>query len=153
MNIKTPFIQLYLKNCIKKMPMKGLFIFLAFFTTVSLYGQDVLRIEINELKNNDGHILLELSNHKSDFIKGVSKEIENKKCIIIINDLSPGKYSFKYFHDENNNKELDTNWIGIPTEGFGFSNNARGTFGPPNFEKTIFEIKGNVTKKCIPKYY
>ena len=40
----------------------------------------------------------------------------------------------------------------IPKEGYGFSNNAKGTFGPPAFEKTIFEINENTVLKCVTKY-
>ena len=55
-------------------------------------------------------------------------------------DLAPGKYAISIIHDENNNDKLDTNFIGIPKEGFGFSNNPRIMFGPPSFEKASFEI-------------
>ena len=64
-----------------------------------------------------------------------------------------GKYAFRFFHDENSNGKLGTNWLGIPNEGFGFSNNAKGTFGPPAFEKTVFVLKGVVNQKCTPQYY
>jgi uncharacterized protein (DUF2141 family) len=67
--------------------------------------------------------------------------------------LKPGKYAFKYFHDENNNnKKMDTNVIGIPKEGYGFSNNAKGRFGPPDFKDTIFEIKNDTTIICTINY-
>jgi uncharacterized protein (DUF2141 family) len=105
------------------------------------------------LSNSKGHILLELRDKNNYVVKGLSEKITNNRCIISINDLKPGNYSFKYFHDENENNVLDTNWLGMPTEGFGFSNNAHGTFGPPPVEKTIFELNGNTTKRCVPKYY
>jgi uncharacterized protein (DUF2141 family) len=44
-------------------------------------------------------------------------------------------------HDENSNKDMDQNKIGIPKEGFGFSNNARISLGPPSFDKVKFEIQ------------
>jgi hypothetical protein len=47
---------------------------------------------------------------------------------------------------------MDMNWIGIPREGFGFSNNAIGKFGTSSFDKMIFEIKENITVNCIPRY-
>jgi len=127
--------------------------FLTIFFSLSLKSQNILTIDIQKLSNNNGNILLELRDDKNNVVKGISKKINKYRCIITIDNLAPGKYSFKYFHDENSNKELDTNWIGIPSEGFGFSNNAMGAFGPPEIEKTMFELKGNITKKCIPKYY
>lgn len=119
----------------------------------NLLGQFYLTIEINGLQNSNGHVLLEFCNENGEKIIGVTKNIENKKCVIVIKNLEPGKYAFKYFHDENKNENLDCNWLGIPTEGFGFSNNAKGIFGPPSFKKTIFELKQSIIVKCTPIYY
>ncbi len=51
-----------------------------------------------------------------------------------------GRYSIKAFHDENNNSKLDTNFLGMPTERYGFSNNARGRFGPPSFAEAAVTL-------------
>lgn len=49
-------------------------------------------------------------------------------------------------HDENGNGKLDSNWLGIPSEPVGASNDARGQFGPPSFEDAAFELgPGDVT--------
>lgn len=118
----------------------------------ALFGQYDLTIEINSLENSKGQILLELNDENGKMIEGFTKKISGDKCKLVIKDLKIGKYSFKYFHDENSNKELDTNWMGIPNEGYGFSNNATGTFGPPDFEETIFLVDKNITQKCTPTY-
>ena len=55
--------------------------------------------------------------------------------------LEEGRYAIKTFHDVNDNGELDTNWIGIPLEPYGFSNDAMGTFGPPSFEQAGSVVK------------
>ena len=52
-------------------------------------------------------------------------------------------YSFSFYHDVNSNKKLDKNFIGIPKEPYGFSNNQAGRFGPPNFEDSKIELKEN----------
>lgn len=121
--------------------------------SLPMKSQNILTIEISDLNSNTGTVLLELNDGENKFIKGVTSKIINNACIITIENLKTGKYAFKFFHDENNNKELDTNWIGIPKEGFGFSNNAKGKFGPPAVEKTVFELKGKVNQKCTPTYY
>lgn len=54
--------------------------------------------------------------------------------------ISPGIYAVKVFHDVNDNGLLDTNWIGIPKEPYGFSNDAMGTFGPPSFVQASFKV-------------
>lgn len=115
-------------------------------------SQCTLTIEISSLQNNSGEVLLELSDEQEKRIDGYKGSIVEKKCIIIIENLKPGKYAFKYFHDEDKNNELNTNWIGIPNEGYGFSNNAEGTFGPPSFDEMVFEIKEDKTVNCIINY-
>ena len=115
-------------------------------------GQISLTIEIGELRNNNGQILLAFTNEKGEKITGIAQNIADNKSVIVFNDLKQGKYAFKYFHDENKNEILDLSWIKIPKEGYGFSNNAKGTFGPPSFVKTIFEITENTTVKCTPTY-
>ena len=85
-------------------------------------------------------------------IKAFYGKIVDKRCILTINNLKPGSYSFKYFHDKNNNNKIDTNFIGIPKEGFGFANNAMNKFGPPDFKKTVFEVKQDTTLVCKACY-
>jgi len=58
---------------------------------------------------------------------------------------SPGAYAISVYHDANGNHEFDQNFIGLPTEGFGFSNNPTLLVGPPSFETARFLIKGDST--------
>jgi uncharacterized protein (DUF2141 family) len=134
--------------------LKKLFLMLFFLSVIPLtsFGQFSLTIEFDGLRNSNGQILFEFMNENGIKITGIAKKIEDKKCIIVIENLKPGKYAFKYFHDENNNEKLDLNWVRIPKEGYGFSNNAKGSFGPPSFEKTIFVLEENTTLKCTPAY-
>ncbi|MYE01735.1 MAG: DUF2141 domain-containing protein, partial [Alphaproteobacteria bacterium] len=50
---------------------------------------------------------------------------------LVFAGLAPGEYAIAAFHDEDRDGDLDTNLLGMPTEGYGFSNEARGAFGPP----------------------
>ena len=54
--------------------------------------------------------------------------------------LPPGDYALSIFYDSNNNGELDTNFIGIPKEPSGLSNNARPRFGPPKYKDAVFTL-------------
>jgi len=119
---------------------------------IMLFGQITLTVDIEQLRNNNGKLLLELNNDKEEVIKGFSETITDGKCILVIKELKPGKYAFKYFHDENNDEKINTNFMGIPKEGYGFSNNAKGTFGPPSFDKMVFEITSSDTMSCVPTY-
>ena len=63
-------------------------------------------------------------------------------------ELPAGQYAVGIFHDVNLNNKMDNNFLGLPKEQYGFSNNARALFGPPSFEDAAFELKG-VTKQSI----
>jgi len=62
-----------------------------------------------------------------------------KKIIV----LKEGIYAISLFIDSNDNKKLDKNLIGIPTEQYGFSNNAMGFLGKPSFKNASFELIKN----------
>ena len=83
---------------------------------------------------------------------GVISSIKNNHCTIVIDSLASGTYSIRFFHDENSNDKLDVNWLGIPVEGYGFSNNASATFGTPSIEDREFVIKDNLEITLFPKY-
>jgi len=116
-------------------------------------SQLTLTVEITGLRNNAGQVLLELTNDKEVTVVALSQAIVDKRCVFRIENLKPGKYAFRFIHDENKNGKLDTNWFGYPREGVGFSNNPSMNFGPPAFEKTVFELKKNATLHCTPKYF
>lgn len=134
--------------------MKNLYIIILIYllSPKATYCQYDLIIEISPLKNNNGHVILALMNENKNIIKEISAKIEENKCKIEIQNLKPGKYAFKYFHDENKNRKLDTKLFIIPKEGYGFSNSAKGTFGPPPFKEMIFELKNNSKMICEPCY-
>lgn len=58
-----------------------------------------------------------------------------------IMEIPANTYSIAVFHDANNNGKMDKNMFGVPTEIYGFSNNARATFSAPSFEDASFELK------------
>ena len=67
--------------------------------------------------------------------------------------LAPGSYAVSVIHDENGNRQLDKSFVGIPTEGVGFSHNPRVTFGPPAFSKTRFDASRDATQTIKIKYF
>jgi uncharacterized protein (DUF2141 family) len=101
------------------------------------------------MSSDDGKVIIALCNsdanykdHKSPFI-GKSISINKNNAIIEFEDLPFGEYAIKAFHDEDANDDLNTNILGIPIEDYGFSNNARGMFGPPSWENAKFELNDN----------
>jgi uncharacterized protein (DUF2141 family) len=67
----------------------------------------------------------------------------------IFRNIPKGIYAISIFHDRNNNGEIDKNFVGIPTEGYGFSNNIKHKFTSATFEEAQFSI--NKSKKITIK--
>ena len=118
-------------------------LFNAFLVSFSTFSQSTIEIEITGLRNNAGVIMLQMFDEQETVIRQEKGTISENKCTIIIKDLKPGKYAVRYFHDENLNGTLETTKIGKPTEGYGFSNNAYGLFGPKPFSDWLFEVNGD----------
>ena len=62
-----------------------------------------------------------------------------------IENLAYGQYAIAVYHDKNKNGKLDTNMLGIPLEEYGFSNNARGRFGPASWSQAKFTVNKRTT--------
>jgi uncharacterized protein (DUF2141 family) len=113
------------------------------------FSQYKLDVEISGLRSNKGNVMLQLFDSTQKVIKEEMSQIKDFKCLISIENLSAGRYAVRYYHDENVNGKMETNLVGKPTEGYGFSNNVIGKFGPPPFEKWLFKIDGD--KKIVLK--
>ncbi len=123
---------------------------LSFFQVAAQVSpQYSLTIEISGIKDNKGVIMLQLLNASQEVVTQEKGVIENGKSIMTFKNLAPGKYAVRYFQDENLNGELDKNKLGIPTEGYGFSNDAYGMFGPKPFRDWLFELDKD--KKLVLK--
>lgn len=70
--------------------------------------------------------------------KKVIKVLQSNQEIKLSNLIEGKKYAIALYHDVNCNEFLDKNILGMPLEKYGFSNDARGTFGPPSFETAAF---------------
>ncbi len=117
-----------------------------------LSAQSSLTIEIVNLENNKGLVIVDLLDKNEKSVKDQSSEIADNKCTIVFKDLQDDQYAIRFFHDENRNEELDTNILGIPKEGFGFSNDAMGRFGPKDFSEWLFDVSGDTKLRLTMKY-
>lgn len=107
---------------------------------------ETLKVTLKKLPSTQGKVLFLLfqdrvgfPDDKTSSVQSGSLELSSGNTLEI-KDLRPGTYALSVIHDENENDKLDTNFIGIPKEAFGFSNNPRIYFGPPSFEKASFEL-------------
>lgn len=126
-------------------------LFLAgFFTSFKAESNQNLKVTITKLHSNKGVVLVSLfkegAGYPDDPARAYAKEkgyIVDKSATIIFKAVPPGSYAIAILHDENNNQKMDKNLLGIPKEGYGFSNNAAGAFGPPSYKKASFMHSGS----------
>lgn len=117
-----------------------------------------LSIEITQLRNNKGHVLVSIFDKADGFPGNPNKAVRKEKIAIKegvasinIDDLPAGDYAIAILHDENDNLRMDKS-LGIPKEGYGFSNNARGIMGPPPFTKARFRLEGSKRIEIKARY-
>ena len=82
----------------------------------------------------------ENSEQRSGIVGGLIKAVEAGRTEGVI-ELREGTYAIGFYIDKNQNEKIDTNFLGIPKEQFGFSNDVMGKFGPPSFEAASFVHK------------
>lgn len=116
---------------------------------ISINAQNSLTVHISNIKNPKGTIEIGIFNSEKNFLKEgfqyLKKRIKISKNIhkIEFADLPHGEYAVAVFHDENQNGICDTNLIGIPKEGYGFSNNFRPKLAAPKFHQSKFKMDRN----------
>lgn len=112
-------------------------------------GPGIVHVAIDGLHSDKGQVFCSLYSSADGFPKNDTKAIARSKSPIkthhaecTFGGIQPGTYAVSVFHDENLNGKLDSNFLGIPREGVGASNNAKGHFGPPSFHDASFAYAG-----------
>lgn len=110
-------------------------------------SQNTLTIMVQGVASSEGYIAVGVYTDAKNFLHqgkeftGVFANAEQGTTQIVLSDLPNNIYAISIFHDENGNKEMDTNFFGIPKEPIGFSIGKLKTFGPPSFEECSFDMK------------
>jgi uncharacterized protein (DUF2141 family) len=103
-----------------------------------------LTVSVSGIKNNTGIVKVGLYNSDETFLKttykSVVSEIKNNEATVTFVGIPAGEYAISTYHDENNNGKLDKNAMGIPSEDYAASNNAKGFMGPPAYKDAKFVI-------------
>lgn len=117
-------------------------------------------IEVEGLRNSNGNVRSHLYNSDKFFptlsdsaFMRVIVPIENGKCTIVFEDIEYGEYAFTVHHDENLNVKMDRNILGLPTEGWGISNNPKVIFTLPSFETAKFKLDKKIIKLNVKMRY
>ena len=117
------------------------------FIAVTAVAAD-LEVSIEGLRSAKGHARVALHRYTAGvafpgddgIVAKMSRPADTGGVRIVFAGLLPGDYAVAAFHDADGNGDLGTNILGIPTEGYGFSNGARGFMGPPSFEDAAVTI-------------
>ncbi len=128
--------------------------------------QTVLELTIKNIQDLQGLLYFALysqdhakvfpSDPSKAFIKRIIKPVGRTIKVTIKTDkitMPKGLYAISLFQDLDNDKKVSTNFLGIPNEPLGISNDAKGSFGPPSFEDAAFNLSQGEYKKITINLY
>ncbi len=123
-------------------------------------NSNAITVNVIGLHSNDGEVYCALYSSADGFPDGFAKaaktttaKITNEQAVCEFSAVVPGDYAISAYQDENSNGKLDRNFMGIPKEGVGASNDAKGSFGPPRFADARFTYKGGIQQLTIHMRY
>lgn len=101
-----------------------------------------INVKVTNIKNTKGVIRVGIINKEKDFpyevFIGKKVPISGNSVNVKFTDIAPGEYAIVVHHDENCNDKLDKNRLGVPLEGYCFSNNVQAFVVPPKFKSAKF---------------
>ena len=118
-------------------------------------GVTWLEVEVKGLEVETGRVALALFGSAESYAYGTEPlrraflPRSEGPCVWRLEDLAPGDYAIKAFHDLDGSGRLETNFLGVPTEPYGFSNGARGSFGPPSWRQARFRLNVGGTRIVV----
>lgn len=123
--------------------------------------QKILRVHLDGFRSNNGKPHCSIFNDAAAFPSDGDKAlktvvgpgIKNSAAEVDFTGLAPGKYAIVCFHDENSNGKFDENMLGMPKEGYCFSNNVKPLFSAPKFPECSFDYKGGDQSISITMIY
>lgn len=120
-----------------------------------------IHVEILNIENSTGTVSCALfkspEGFPTEFLHSATNimmlTVRDTKARCNFLDVPPGTYALAVIHDENKNGELDANFLGVPTEGYGFSSGATASMSAPSFEAASFPYRGQNLELTIRLNY
>lgn len=137
--------------------MKWVLTILLVIDSLLVAGQYDLTVKIEGIKKVKGQVEICVYQEGEGFMNSskakacIWKEVPGKQLSHTFNNLAAGKYAAIVIQDLNGNKHLDSNFLRIPNEPYGFSTNPSTTFGPPDFEGASFTLDSNLEINIVLK--
>lgn len=114
--------------------------------TLAFAQNKSLIVEVDGIKARGGSVVVALFDNEADYLVkhkySTSVDVNGPKVTAVFENVEAGDYAVAVIHDLDESGSLNKNRLGIPTEGFGFSNNEMGVFGPPAFKKAKISWPG-----------
>lgn len=126
-----------------------LFILISYFSLSQTTEKFDLKITVTNVKSQKGIVEIGLFNDQKSFLikgkeyKTSSKVVTDDSVVFILTDLPKDDYAVSIYHDVNSDKECNMNFLGIPKEPYGFSQNFKPKFSKPTFDDCKIELKQN----------
>ena len=130
-----------------------------FFCSIAAQAAD-LSIEVSDFRNHQGNLMVAvfdspaaydaLSTDRAYALYTV--KVQRDSARLTIHNVPEGRYAISLFHDENSISDLDTNMLGIPTEGYGISN-ARHKYGRPQFDTAAVIVQRGTRHISVTMQY
>ncbi|WP_414568100.1 DUF2141 domain-containing protein [Nostoc sp. CCY 9925] len=119
-----------------------------------------LTVEIDGLKNKEGQVCASIfassqgfPNQRDRVLQSQCIKINDTPLLLTFENLKAGNYAVAIMHDQNNDRTLNSNILGIPIEGFGFSSNPEVKTRAPKFGEAAFLVAGPNTKIQVKLKY
>lgn len=121
-------------------------------------GITAVRVVATGIKTDQGKVCVWVYDKKDDWL---SDRYRTQKCVAVAGnrqgdrltlelELPAGEYALSVFQDENDDGKLQSNFLGIPKEPAGLSNNVRPRFGPPKYRDATFKLApGEIVEQKI----
>lgn len=113
-------------------------------------------MKLTGFENDSGWAMIALYDDANSFpskpekaLRNLRRKIKAGTVVVSLKAIPRGEYAISAFHDENANGKLDTNFIGIPKEALGCSNNAKGVMGPPKWKDARFKVADKAVSQKI----
>jgi uncharacterized protein (DUF2141 family) len=111
-----------------------------------VFSQAKISVQVTNFSNNKGSCIICLYNSAAEFadngtpVACATVAVNNKTTTTSFTNVAPGTYAILVIHDANNNRKFDTNFLGIPKEGYGASGNKLPFAAAPKFEDNKFTV-------------
>lgn len=115
-----------------------------------------LQVKIDGVASGKGKLRVAVCD-ESSFLKkctiGALAPAHTGTVTVDVPDVPAGNWAVMAYHDENDNQKLDRNEMGIPSEGYGFSNGASAKYGPPQFKQAAVAVGASAVPVSVALKY